>query len=387
MTLARPSIVALDSSQWVKWLDDALRPGRLRRREALSFHRRLVAEGVVPLLSWHHLEEIVAIADPALAADRVAFIADLPLLAWLRLGHDAGPGAITEIVAAEARAALEGFAEPAAVRKRAKALLLRSGTGAQLLGEDLWIWDVVRVETLRRREKHMLMAAVRPLALFDQERAVGEIAAGSIREPGEAARTLARHRSSLGHVIAAHGDKRIADPRAMAAAFYADVAALAPPAGSGVRQLLVATLCAQGLDPEEVRDDAVLADLTELAAFRNRLRVVERLTGAAFERLKTLQPHSFPHWLVEKALHTHGQKRGRRPGSDVNDGHLATLAAYCDLTYVDKRTAEDVRRALARSPHLRALLSPVAKAGDYEAVLFAQQPIRPAEPNGSGKSV
>ena len=65
--MIRPIIVSLDSSQWAKWLDDALRPGRSRMRTARSFHQRLICDGIIPLFSWHHLEELLGIADLGLA--------------------------------------------------------------------------------------------------------------------------------------------------------------------------------------------------------------------------------------------------------------------------------------------------------------------------------
>jgi hypothetical protein len=72
-----------------------------------------------------------------------------------------------------------------------------------------------------------------------------------------------------------------------------------------------------------------------------------------------------PSWLIERALHQHGQVRSERKGSDLNDGYLAVWAAYTDQIYVDKRVAEDFRRALTKDASIGALIGKVSKAAHY----------------------
>ena len=63
------------------------------------------------------------------------------------------------------------------------------------------------------------------------------------------------------------------------------------------------------------------------------------------------------------------QARTLRPGSDLHDGHLAVLAAYCGVLYVHKRSAEDFRRAGLKAPRLDGLIGEIAKAGDFDGML------------------
>lgn len=367
--MIRPYIVSLDSSQWMNWLDDALRPGRSRKVTARSFHQRLVSGGIIPLFSWHHLEEILAIADLGLARERIGLISDIPLIAWLGLPGERGPGAITQIVAAEAIAIAEGGREPKSVRDHARSLLLQTGSGNNMLGDNLSMWELVRSNVLKRRQERQLQAAVRPFQMFDESRTVGEISKGRIRSPVERTKTINAQRAALAMEIANHGDEKIDDPAAMAAAFYQGVASFALPSGITVRQMIVAMLVGRGIDQHEITDDRILADLTELATFRSQLQAIASYTGIRFAELKQLPREIFPHYVVTQALRLFGQQRNRRPASDVNDGYLAALAPYCDKLYVDKRTAEDFRRAQNRNSVLSSLVGQVLRARDYEAVL------------------
>ncbi len=71
-----------------------------------------------------------------------------------------------------------------------------------------------------------------------------------------------------------------------------------------------------------------------------------------------------------RGARTHGQP-GARPGSDLNDGYLGVLAAYCAVLYVDKRTAEDFSRAQRKEPRLKGLIGEISKAADFRGAARA----------------
>jgi len=212
---------------------------------ARSFHQRLVSSGIIPLFSLHHLEEILAIADLDLARARVAFIADLPLIAWLGLPGERGPGSITQIVAAEAIAIKEGGREPMSVRDRARSLLLRTGHGTDMLGNMLSEWELVRDHVLQQQDNRQLTATLRNFQMFDETRTIGEISKRRIRPPQNRTKAINAQCSALATEISNHGDKKINAPAAMAAAFYEGVTDFALPTGITVRQMIVQSLVMQ----------------------------------------------------------------------------------------------------------------------------------------------
>lgn len=370
MTLIEPKIIAPDSSHWAKWLDAATGKDGGRRQRARALHERLMKQGRIPLLSWHHLEELLGGKDDDAARARVAFLQGLPMLAYLRLAKDeAGLGSIVQVLAAEAIAASEGHGDLISVRDRARELLLKTGSGTQAIGEEAWVWEAVRPMLRSHKSKTDMIAALGPLQTFDENRTIGELAKLAANPPDQMRAQLSRiHAQALLEAKQSTGGDA-ARARTMADDFIARVVPNMPSPGTTVREFLVSTLVGQGLDEEEVRDECVLADLSRLALFRSQLRVVASETGRSFKALKKVPMDVLPSRVIGEALRTHGQSRPLRPGSDLNDGYLGVLAAYCAVLYVDKRTAEDFTRAQRKEPRLKGLIGEIIKAADFEALL------------------
>jgi len=370
MAITEPKIIAPDSSHWAKWIDATISGDHARRAQALGLHERLLDLGRIPLLSWHHLEELLGVEDDETARSRVAFIQSLPLIAWMRLPHEeAGLGSIIQVLAAEAVAASEGCLGLVSIRDRARQLMLRTGPGSDAIGSESWVWGAMRPLLRARQPQIDMVAALSPLRTFDESRTIGELARKSVKSPDEMRaqlrviydKALQEATNSTG------GDAHRA--KAMADQFMTRVIAHLPTPGTTVRDLLVSTLVSQGLDAEEIRDECVLADLSELGLFRSQLRVVASETGRSFDDLKGVSMAVLPSRVIGDALRKHGQHRKKRPGSDLSDAYLGVLAAYCDVLYVDKRTAEDFRRAIGKEPKLSGLIGDVAKAVDFADLL------------------
>lgn len=370
MAILRTSFIAPDSSHWAKWLDGMRAKDPDRRQRARSLHARLMERGRVPLISWHHVEEMMGVEDDAKARARIASLQAMPLVAWFRMPNDeAGLGSVAQILAAEAIAASEGLSDLVSVRDRARELILQTGSGSDAIGAQTWVWEAVRPIMHARRGTTDMAAALGSLKIFDDSKTIGDLCRkNSIRSPADIRKQItAIHAMAYGQGLSATGDPSRA--REMADEFVGQVLANMPPPGTTVRDLFVAALGSQGVDAREVRDDCVLADLSRLGLFRSKLRVVASETGRSFEDLKQVQMDQLPSWVIEEALKNHGQPRERRPGSDVHDSHLAVLAAYSDILYVDKRTGEDFRQARQKDPRLDRFIGKIAKAADFEALL------------------
>lgn len=206
-------------------------------------------QGRVPLLSWHHLEELLGGKDDVCATDRVASLQAMPFMAWLRLPQvEEGLGSIVDIFAAEVMAACEGQSDLAAVRDRARSLLLMTGNGCQAIGEHGWVWEALRPVIHSRQDHLTAVASLGSMQTFDKTQTVGQLSKMNIADPGKILAKLSRiHQQAFQHALRGTGGDEV-KARAMADNFIERTIAMVPAPGSTVRDLLVSTLTSQGVD-------------------------------------------------------------------------------------------------------------------------------------------
>jgi hypothetical protein len=371
MGLITAEIVAPDTSHWVQWVDGALSADYARRGPARDFHTRLLEAGKIPLLSFHHIQELLCIDDAARAHARIEFIQSLPMIAWMRFPEEpTGVGAITDVLAAEAVAAGAGCLSLEGVRDYVRRLLMRTGPAIDALGPENWVWEVARHEMIAGRPLAKTIAALSAFLPFDDSQTLGQVALQMKRSPEGAMRKIrAMHTEVVDQAVTADPKRGLSEAHAMASSFISDVLEMLPTRDLSTRELIVSVYVAQGLDPDEIRDDCRLCDLSELATFRTQLRIVGSKIDMAPARVNSIRMEQLPSRTIIRALRKHGQQRAIRPGSNVIDEHLAILAAYADVLFVDKRTHEDFRRALKSEASLAQVIGRIAKAPHYTGLL------------------
>ena len=371
--IALPRLVVLDSAHLAGLVSDLCSVSRGRRRSADRFIPELIANGWLPLLCWHHVEELLQHGDDHLVDARLRYLWSWPLLAWIRPADPAaGPGSIVDILGHEAAAALANPGAPAAhVRDIACTALVQVGTGSQAIPEAFADWRVLRTALMERQENARRIAAIsRWRASNIDDTRIGEWIGQPARGLSEAVLILQRLRGSLEYEITKRGDGRIADAASMADAFMAGVAhdGLAVTYGehpSPAIQLLVNA----GLDPEDIDPGATFRETMDLLAFRKRLHIAADAFGLPWPELKRkVNPHQLPVTVIEEGMRVHAHDQPERKGSELNDTHLLCLAPYADITYVDRRTLESVRRARSKLKSFDQLVGRIARASGYAEI-------------------
>lgn len=93
------------------------------------------------------------------------------------------------------------------------------------------------------------------------------------------------------------------------------------------------------------------------------------MAGVSYaEAVRVVRPEQLPSWSLTQALRRHLPDVPKREGGEVNDTYLMCLAAYADLTLVDKRTWEGVRRLRQKDSTLASLLGRVERVSRYDAI-------------------
>lgn len=372
-SLASPRLIVLDSAHMAGLVLDLSGTSRERRRAAHRFMPELIESGWLPILCWHHLEELLQHGDDQLVDARLRYLWNWPLLAWVRPAEPAaGPGSIVDILGHEAAAALANPGSGAErVRDFARSALIQVGSGREAIPEAFKDWRVLRAALAAHRENARRVAAIsRWRASSIDHTRISDWIGRPARNHAEAARTLQTLRDNLEGEIATRGDKRIADPSAMASGFMAEVvrdglSVVGTSHPSPAIQLLVNA----GLDPEDIDPSATFAETMDMLTFQKRLRTAadaHRLPWPALKR--TVSAQQLPVSVIEAGMRSYAHDQPERKGSELNDTHLLCLAPYADITFVDKRTLESARRARSKLPIFDQLVGRIAKARGYAEI-------------------
>lgn len=360
--------IALDSSILGHLATDYFASDAATRKNSKNFLGCLGDNGFIPLLCWHHFEELIKHRDDEVVKDRFDFLRTLPQVAWVPVTDGDGFGSIVDLLVAECRAALHGGEMSAReVRDQTRNSLIRFGTGAEAVApyEELWpylqpsLWEyeerVREIVAISRTEEVIDISKV-PLSSFMN---------GAVRARPDAIKLLSQFQAKMAQEIQRCGDKRIPNPSIVASQFYGritDESDIFYTNVDGIQRYLNIL----EVDIDELGPNALMGDVMKLAEFRKKLKVAHRAFRIPWEFFKkSIKPEQIPSWIIESSLRTYAQKQTEHKGSELNDRHLACLAPYADLIYVDKRVKEDFKRASQKNSVLRGLLNQVERVRPY----------------------
>jgi hypothetical protein len=369
--LLQSKFVALDTNDWAAWMRDGISPDPAARSRALTFREALLQDGYVILLTLHHVQELMAHENDDIVHKRLDFIRRLPFVGYLAAANGgAGVASIHDVIAAEATAALSGEGL-LAVRDTVKAVLFKVGTGDDVMPDPASVTRAIAEESRLHSDHDSTVAAIAQFAVIDPNTKVWDLAAQPLGDPAEVEAKLQTIGRSLSAHITERGDKRASsDADTRSAWFVENLNRIREGLPGSMKELMLESQARRGIDAAEIGPNATLANLDELAVFYNDLQVAAEKTGIPFTTLKQkVTRDQLPLRVVRDALRLHGQKRLEQPGSNLNDGYLAGLSAYCDVVFVDKRTCEDFRQARQKVPALDTLIGRIERSGgDYTTI-------------------
>ena len=371
--ISRPRLIVLDTSHLAGLAADWGAANSTRQHAARTFVPDLVERGWLPLLCWHQVEEMLQHKDGDLVDQRLRYLRSWPLVSWIRPSDPAsGPGSVLDVFKAEVQAA---YANPDAsvlqVRDLARERLFSVGAGCDAIPDDFKDWRVLRAPLSEQQDNSRRIAAIsRWRATNIDSTRISDMFGKPFRKPEETDRVLLNLRNQLANEIATRGDKRITDSGAMADAFFEGIArdGYAIAAG-GHLPPVIQILLAAGMEIDDIDLSATFGQTMDLLISRKRLGMVAEACGLPWQVLKrTVTRDRLPVTVIEECMRAYAHDQPERKGSDLNDTHLLCLAPYADLTYVDKRTLESVRRARRKVVIFDHLIGQVRKAGSHSEI-------------------
>lgn len=372
--LVRSRFLLLDTAQIGDWARDARFGSSHQKAAANDFTSALLDAGLVIVLTYHHIEELLAIDDLAVAAERVHHLQSLPMVAWMPSVHDRDlPGGITDIMAIEIATAYGSRqADLFAIRDTVKKQLFEIGTGERALGPFANWRDFRPLFIAHAKKQREIVAIDRSRSIPDfRKLRLKDLAKYKTRSGEQAQGQLTKMFLNLVEDIANRGDKRISQPKETAANFFSEVLSQPIPLPpTKVEDLLNFTLRLAGLEKSDANFDLTLGDLLEEIEFSRHLQLAAEQTGIPYLSLRArLSGKMLPYRVISSSLRIHEQDLLERKGSAMTDNYLACLSTYADFAFVDKRTMENIKRARQHTPSLRTLLCGARKSTRYERLL------------------
>ncbi|MEP2761229.1 MULTISPECIES: hypothetical protein [Alphaproteobacteria] len=371
-SLDRPlRLLVLDTNHFSELA--GFRRSQKTRARAREFEARLLEQGYILLLSFHHFDELIQHGDDALVDARIEFLAGLSHVAWVRDYRAAlGLGTVVDILVAEAEAQLSSpTMSLLQVRDAAKERLFRFGSGQEAISGCMPLLKELRELAIYQARRHREIIATQHADVFDMsEVKLSTFRAGQKRSTGDSTRVLGAMRTKLIGEINERGDKRIGDTRAHTTSFFQDVFEK----GAQLDEHSAVDLVDQitqlfGVDPGSLPLDATMNDLETLVTFYGQLEVAAGVLGLPLADLKSrCAMERTPSCVVQEGLRTYRQDTAERKGSELTDRYLGCLAPYADITFVDKRTKENFQKASRKDPVFRSVQGRVEKARNIAAL-------------------
>jgi hypothetical protein len=373
-----PRLVAIDTSSLADLARDKYSTSATSQESVREFERAVDQGNWCPLISYNHLEELLAHGNDLVVENSIKFLEDLPKVAWINeaLRNDNSIGYVADILAIELSALLSlktvGLScDRSAVTKQAKNQLIHHGTGKELVSGWKHAWKSLRPEILELKKKKHNTVAIDHIDLGDDPTIkVMDILRCKFASPSEARDGQRRTFALLESQLEARGDIDVNNNKTKQAIEFVvgsreNYAALDQ--NDYPEKLRI--MYVNEITMEDITEDTTDREAKELVEFRKKLRIASKKVKAPWSFSKAFaSPDLLPCWIIQNAVRKFGQEIPRHSGSEINDRYLLCLSPYAEITYVDKRTLENVKRATQQDPPFKSVINEVRKAAHYNEI-------------------
>lgn len=371
--IVKPFTIAFDSSVLVDISNDYFHENPANRYRAIDVLNNIRDMGCIPLLTWHHIEELIAHRNKDCALKSINIIQEFPVVASLvSQGVQFHIGSTIDIETVEFNSILsDDNISLKSIIQKTRGEIIEFCSGKELITAYLQYLDVLREKTISSENKKREIASiVRAKTIEPKETKLSSLKNAKFRTLESAKSKLSKMQIQIEEEIYKKGDKKLDSPKQTAKNFIKEVFI------SGQKMLQTSGsveerfLAEYGLTTEETKDFKTLEQIHYLSIFKKRLKVISKnFVGSKKKKLFEIDPEKCPTWLLWKELHKIRAKAERASGSDVNDGYLAGLVYYADLTIVDKRTNEYLSQIKRRCRNIAPLMNDWKKLSNYTDII------------------
>jgi hypothetical protein len=347
MMIQKTRFVVIDTSTINKVAKDFFDSDSGLRRDAKAVVDFLSQDGWVPVISLHHLLEMVQHPDPCIVQHRLKFLQSIALLGFIKpcLGPQfPGTGSAVDVFAREVLAIVRGCKTIDHIATTVRSTLLNVTSGDQLIHSDSHSVDILRKHADFQHCEGIEIASIsRADPGSTRDLKFNAMIAGINRSRSERKLFLEQARLSLQRDLATYGDKRLTDAESISTRFWSSVVADIDEIDESDPNALDRLLNGMGLSFSDISSEMTMEDVGFLATFRAILNIVEPLLRRNLS-VAEINQNACPSWRLSREILRRQNRAARVSGSNLTDAHLAGVVWYVDAVEVDKRTLEFIRQ-------------------------------------------
>ena len=371
--LKDPFLVAIDSSILNNIARDYFHEEKYKNSIANDFLDKLYNCSAIPVITWHHIEEMLAHKNDKIAAMSIAFIKELPLLAIVKSDVKNFIGSILDIEVNEIRYILKMDAITIdTIIKNTKRNIYKFCSGSEIIDPLIPIlFGTLRQEVLSKVNKSREIASISraktlkthyKYKLSDIKNMKNYIYSDEVTHI-----LLNQIKNDLNFEIKKKGDKKILSVDETTNNFISNIKIKNNYSNKPMIDVIQER---SGLTKEEFNKIRSWEDLECVPIFRSRLKTIaDILKDGNREEILKIEEKNCPTWLLWKELYKIRVNAERASGSDINDNLLVGLCLYADLTIVDKRTHEYLTQIKRKNNLIKKHIGNFEKLSNYVDLL------------------
>jgi hypothetical protein len=372
MPLFKPKMAVLDTATLIKVSQDYWGTDAAAREKARVFLAKLTDLGVHISVTLTHVSELVRHPDDRVVRERIDFLHNVKLIAWLRPYNRIWfPGSVFDLLTRELHAVVhesaKGWRE---IIEKVRPDLWETGVGSDMFVKRSDLWSQIQAESQRQHEHEIYVASVaRTNASGISHLTLRELRASARRPKSERRRFMVQFADELRRQLLQHGDRRLRGADQIAARSAQDVLNDMDAIEARGADPLDGVYEYHGVPPELLHPDITVEEIGEIAVYVKQLSIIcEKLNPHRAVTIREIQPRTLPSRALEQRLVDIQRKAPRVSGSDLGDSHVAPLVLYADGVEVDKRTHEYLTQIKRSDAELSEFIGLFFKSGDYADV-------------------
>jgi hypothetical protein len=349
-----PRLIALDTSTIADFARDLNSP-RGDRRRAERFLAEFAARAWVPVISLENIVETLRYAEVATVRDRLGALAGFAQAAHVNSVRSPGSiGSIVDTLAREVRAFLRNTGGDAlAVARAVRGELFAYTDGITAASRLRQVVEKARPFAQHTQPAGEVVSSAQHLNIMGTD----GVTLGSLCDEGPLDRAsidryCAKLRSHLQATLRSRGVKGT-DEGALDA--FAErcakdcrgklLEAFGPDNSCTAADMMARLLQSGGIDASQLSAGTTVGELRILWIYNRRLAEASCVLGLPQPvTMREVPIDKCPSQIVQNGVESRRKSAPRAQAGDLFDAHLSTLACYCDLTVVDKRTKEYLRQ-------------------------------------------